>query len=176
MAGQGAVQIKFVTKSGTNTWTGTAYEYLRHDALNANTWFRNRDLPPDPETGKGPKDKLRQYQHGFAQGGPILKNKAFFFFNYEEERRPSASTLQRVILGPRTRALTSLMLIAAIGSSQVMAAQAQSDPSQLVELGDHVLGIGKGDLEGWIAAQAGPFRGDAVFGAGPLVLQDHAGI
>ena len=46
--GQGGVQIKFVTKSGTNNWIGTAYEYLRHDGLNANTWFNNRDLPPDP--------------------------------------------------------------------------------------------------------------------------------
>ncbi len=59
--GQGAVQIRFVTKAGTNSWTGTAYEYLRHDALNANTWFRNRDLPPDPETGKAPKNELRSY-------------------------------------------------------------------------------------------------------------------
>jgi len=98
--GQGAVQIRFVTKSGTNSWNGTAYEYLRHDALNANTWFRNRDLPPDPETGKAPKDQLRQYQHGVAQGGPIVRNKSFFFFNYEELRSPSSSTLQRVILTP----------------------------------------------------------------------------
>src|SRR5829696_3966426 len=52
--GQGAVQIRFVTRAGTNQWTGTAYEYLRHDALNANGWFRNRDLPPDPATGKAP--------------------------------------------------------------------------------------------------------------------------
>jgi len=87
--GQGGVQIKFVTKSGTNNWIGTAYEYLRHDALNANTWFNNRDLPPDPATGKAPKPELRDYQQGIAQGGPILKNKAFFFFNYEEERRPA---------------------------------------------------------------------------------------
>ena len=79
--GQGAVQIRFVTKSGTNNWNGTGYEYLRHDALNANQWFRNRDLPPDPATGKAPKDKLRNYQQGFAQGGPIVPNKAFFFFN-----------------------------------------------------------------------------------------------
>src|SRR5262245_21401578 len=50
--GQGGVQIKFVTKSGSNNWIGTAYEYLRHDALNANTWFNNRDLPPDPATGR----------------------------------------------------------------------------------------------------------------------------
>ena len=99
--GQGGVQIKFVTKSGTNNWTGTAYEYFRHDALNANDWFRNRDLPPDPTTGKAPKNKLRQYQQGFAQGGPIKPNKAFFFFNYEELRSPADSTLQRVILTPQ---------------------------------------------------------------------------
>ncbi|HYB93815.1 MAG TPA: carboxypeptidase regulatory-like domain-containing protein [Vicinamibacterales bacterium] len=98
--GQGAVQIRFVTKSGTNQWIGTAYEYLRHDALNANTWFRNRDLPPDPATGKAPKNELRNYQHGIAQGGPLKRNKAFFFFNYEEQRSPSSSTLQRVILTP----------------------------------------------------------------------------
>ena len=64
------------------------------------TWFRNRDLPPDPKTGKAPKDQLRNYQQGIAQGGPILKNKAFFFFNYEEQRAPSSSTLQRVVLTP----------------------------------------------------------------------------
>src|SRR5688572_23599934 len=101
VTGQGAVQIRFVTKAGTNQWTGTAYEYFRHDALNANGWFRNRDLPPDPETGKAPKPELRQYTTGFAQGGPIKENKAFFFFNYEEERRPAASTLQRIILTPQ---------------------------------------------------------------------------
>src|SRR5438105_10650272 len=50
--GQGGVQIKFVTKSGTNNWIGTAYEYFRHAWLNANTSFNNRDLPPDPATGK----------------------------------------------------------------------------------------------------------------------------
>jgi len=98
--GQGSVQIRFVTKAGTNSWTGTAYEYLRHDALNANSWFRNRDLPRDPKTGKAPKPELRQYQHGFAQGGPIKRDKAFFFVNYEELRSPAASTLQRVILTP----------------------------------------------------------------------------
>ena len=102
--GQGSVQIRFVTKAGTNQWTGTAYEYLRHDALNANSWFRNRDLPPDPETGKAPKNQLRNYTSGVAQGGPIKQNKAFFFFNYEEQRAPSSSTLQRVILTPEASA------------------------------------------------------------------------
>ena len=40
---QGAAQIKFTTRSGTNTFTGSFYEYYRRDALNANTWFNNRD-------------------------------------------------------------------------------------------------------------------------------------
>jgi hypothetical protein len=102
--GQGSVQVRFVTKMGTNSWTGTAYEYFRHDGLNANTWFRNRDLPPDPATGLAPKDKLRQYNQGVAQGGPILRNKAFFFFNYEEQRSPAEGTLQRVILSPEASA------------------------------------------------------------------------
>jgi hypothetical protein len=95
------VQIRFVTKSGSNNWNGTVYEYFRHDALNANTWFNNRDLPPDPATGRAPKPQLRQYQQGIAQGGPIVHNKAFFFFNYEELRQPASSTLQRVVLTPQ---------------------------------------------------------------------------
>jgi hypothetical protein len=102
--GQGSVQVKFVTKSGSNRWTGTVYEYLRNDHLNANTWFNNRDLPPDPATGKAPKPYLRSYQQGIAQGGPILKNKAFFFVNYEEQRQPASSTLQRVALTPEAAA------------------------------------------------------------------------
>jgi Carboxypeptidase regulatory-like domain/TonB-dependent Receptor Plug Domain len=102
--GQGGVQIRFVTKSGTNGWNGTAYEYFRHDALNANTWFNNRDLPADPATGKAPKTQLRHYQQGIAQGGPIVRNRAFFFFNYEDERRPSQATLSRNALTPEAAA------------------------------------------------------------------------
>src|SRR5262245_36882258 len=45
---QGGAQIKFVTRSGTNSWTGSVYEYYRNDKFNANTWFNNMDLPPDP--------------------------------------------------------------------------------------------------------------------------------
>jgi len=126
--GQGSVQVKFVTKSGTNTFNGTAYEYYRADWLNANDWFRNRDLPPDPATGNAPKQQLRNYQQGVAIGGPIFRNKAFFFFNYEEQRAPASSTLQRVVLTPeasgglfsyvvagQTRSVNLLSLAAANG-------------------------------------------------------------
>ena len=65
---------------------------IRHDVLNANTFFNNRNLAPDPKTGKAPEGAtLRQNQPGFNVGGPIVipglwdgHDKAFFFFNYEE--------------------------------------------------------------------------------------------
>jgi len=102
-AGQGAVQIKFVTRSGTNTFTGSGYWYYRNDDLNANTWFNNR-------TGTA-KANLLQNQGGVRTGGPIVipglfdgRNKAFFFVNYEELRQPSDTTRQRTILNPAAMA------------------------------------------------------------------------
>jgi hypothetical protein len=107
-AGQGAVQIKFVTRSGTNNYTGSTYMYFKHDALNANTWFNNRDLAP--VDGKAPKSELRQYQPGARFGGPIWipgvyngANKAFFFVNYEQFRQPSNITRNRTILTPEAQ-------------------------------------------------------------------------
>ena len=76
--GQGAVQIKFVTRSGTNNFNGSGYWYYRNDDLNANTWFNNR--------GGTAKANLLQNQGGVRTGGPIVipglfdgRNKAFFF-------------------------------------------------------------------------------------------------
>jgi hypothetical protein len=103
-AGQGAVQVKFVTRSGTNSFTGSGYYFGRRDWLNANTWFNNRDGVK--------KTKLRQNQGGFRAGGPIMipglfdgHNKAFFFANYEELRQPSAVTRNnRNVLTPGAQA------------------------------------------------------------------------
>jgi hypothetical protein len=98
-AGQGAVQIRFVTRSGTNEFQGSGYHYYRNDALNANTWFNNRSGVE--------KADLLQNQTGARFGGPIVipglfngRNKAFFFVNYEEFRQPSDSTESRTILNP----------------------------------------------------------------------------
>ena len=96
-AGQGAVQIKFVTRSGGNDFTGSGYHYYRSDKLNANTWFNNRNGVD--------KAELKQNQYGVRAGGPIVipglfdgRNKAFFFGNYEEFRQPSGVTRNRNIL------------------------------------------------------------------------------
>jgi len=102
-AGQGAVQVKFVTRGGTNDFTGSGYYYQRRDKLNANTWFNNRNAVP--------KAKLKQDQAGFRAGGPIMfpgfdgHNKAFFFVNYEELHQPSDVTRNnRNVLNPAAQA------------------------------------------------------------------------
>lgn len=104
---EGAVQIKFVTRGGTNKLTGSVYEYHRNPALNSNYWFNNRDRAPDPQTGKAPRDRVLLNQYGFRVGGPIWipkvfdgRDKAFFFVNYEEYRLPEQFTRTRVILSP----------------------------------------------------------------------------
>lgn len=109
-AGEGAVQIKFVTRAGTNQFHGSVYEYHRNPALNANYWFNNRDLRPDPRTNTAPRDRVLINQYGFRLGGPIWipkifdgHDKAFFFVNYEEFRIPEAASRQRTILSEQAR-------------------------------------------------------------------------
>src|SRR5437764_8604633 len=68
-------QISIVTRSGTNQFHGTLFEYLRNDILDANDWFANH-------VGL-PKAKERQNDFGGTFSGPILKNNTFFFFSYE---------------------------------------------------------------------------------------------
>jgi hypothetical protein len=67
-------QISIVTKSGTNQFHGTAFDYLRNDIFDARNYF---DAPPLP------KPPLRQNDFGGTFGGPIIKDKTFFFFSYE---------------------------------------------------------------------------------------------
>ncbi len=94
-AGEGAVQIKFITRRGTNAWHGSLYEYYRGESLNANTWFNNAAVPRI----SNPKNLLNQY--GGNVGAPILHDKLFFFFAIEDFRLPSAQTRTNSILkGP----------------------------------------------------------------------------
>ena len=81
--------VNITTKSGTNSFHGTGYEYLRNKVLNANDFFSNLDgLPRAP---------LVQNQFGGTIGGPIKKDKTFFFFGFEREViRSSASTISTV--------------------------------------------------------------------------------
>src|SRR3954447_15012851 len=78
-SGGGVVNI--VTKSGTNAYHGVGYEFLRNDHLNANSWQNNRN--------KVLRGQYQRNEFGAAFGGPIAKNRTFFFANYEGVRQGS---------------------------------------------------------------------------------------
>ena len=71
--------VSFMSKSGSNAFHGALYEYLRNTVLDANNFFNN-------DSGV-PRSKLIQNQFGATLGGPIVKNRTFFFFNYERFTR-----------------------------------------------------------------------------------------
>ncbi len=72
-------QVNVVTKSGGNDFHGVGYEFLRNNALDANNFFSNRAGQKKPP--------FRQNQFGGAFGGPIIKNKTFFFGDYDGFRQ-----------------------------------------------------------------------------------------
>ena len=91
---QGGAQIKFVTRSGTNTWHGGGFYQVRNTALDANYYFNNETY--NTKTGVGtPRDIIHLRQYGGHIGGPILKNKLFFFGNVEIYRLPGTKAYSR---------------------------------------------------------------------------------
>src|SRR5215510_5257167 len=71
--------VNVVTRPGSNEFHGSAFEFFRNDALNANEFFRNR-------AGQ-PRGVLRQNQFGFNVGGPAIKDKLLFFGSYQGMRQ-----------------------------------------------------------------------------------------
>src|SRR6185369_1678134 len=91
IAGQGADlghtsggQVSIVTKSGTNTFHGSLYEYNRNTDFEANDWFSNRAHVARPA--------LIRNQYGASFSGPIQKNRLFFFYNFEGRKDRSQSS------------------------------------------------------------------------------------
>lgn len=82
------------TKSGTNNWHGSAFDYLRNTDFDANTFFNNEQ----PALGLPviPRPNLKRNQFGGTVGGPVVKNKLFFFFGYEGQRQTQTETGQLV--------------------------------------------------------------------------------
>ena len=72
--------VNVVTRSGTNQFHGSAWEFFRNTDLNANSFFDNLD-------GGGVRQVLNQNQVGGSIGGPIKKDKLFFFTDYQETRQ-----------------------------------------------------------------------------------------
>ncbi len=79
----GAV-VDLITKSGTNQLHGSLFEFLRNDTMDANNFFAN--------TAGLARNELRQNQFGGSAGGPIVKDKTFFFADYEGYRQVAGTT------------------------------------------------------------------------------------
>ena len=80
--------INLATKSGTNEFHGSLYEFLRNDRLDAREFYAQS------------RPVLRQNQFGGTLGGPVLKNKTFFFFSYEGYRQVNASSQLALVPTP----------------------------------------------------------------------------
>jgi Carboxypeptidase regulatory-like domain len=87
--------VNVAIKSGTNGLHGDVYEYFRNDKLDARDYFAT----------SGPKPILQQNQFGFTLGGPIRKDKTFFFVNWEARRIRNGLTLQGLVPTPQMRNL-----------------------------------------------------------------------
>jgi hypothetical protein len=95
-------QIAIATRSGTNQFHGTAFDYLRNDLLDANDWFANAAGLPRAEE--------RQNDFGGVIGGPIVPDRAFFFLSYEgfRLRQPNTVTSPSPTLATRASAPPSI--------------------------------------------------------------------
>ncbi|MDE3136552.1 MAG: TonB-dependent receptor [Acidobacteriota bacterium] len=81
--------VNVVTKTGTNNFHGSVYEFLQNNATDARSLIQ-----PAPQP-----NVLRQNQFGATFGGPIQKNKTFFFMNYEGQRRAESPTFPETLIG-----------------------------------------------------------------------------
>src|SRR3989454_1419714 len=96
--------VNIITKSGSNDFHGSAYEYFRNDKLDAGGILASSDpsscATPGVLSSGGCKklNKLRQNQYGFTLGGPVIKNRTFFFGNYEGQRRRESPYYNSIIL------------------------------------------------------------------------------
>jgi hypothetical protein len=80
-------QVALVTKSGGNAFHGSLYEYHRNTVTTANDWFNNKSRVDRPA--------LLRNNFGGSLGGPVRRDKMFFFFNYEGFREAKATTIVR---------------------------------------------------------------------------------
>jgi hypothetical protein len=101
--------VNVVTKSGTNQFHGSAFEFFRNTALNANDYFRKMSPPIGGKPNNG-RQRLDQHQFGGTFGGPAIKDKLFFFGSFQETRQKngitsagySTPTLPGIPLGDRS--------------------------------------------------------------------------
>jgi len=154
VAGQGADegrssggQVVLVTKSGTNQLHGSAYEYNRNTLFAANTWFNNRS---DVD-----RQVLNRNQFGASLGGPVRKDRIFYFFNYERRIDASQLPVERAVPTQSLKA-GNLVLQGSDGNNYTLT------PAQIRQIDPLHIGVNQGYLN--ILKQY-PVGNDPAYGA-----------
>ena len=115
--------INVITKSGTNDLHGLVYDFERHSFIEANNWFNNRAGIPNPS--------FKRHQFGANAGGPVVKNKTFFFADYEGLRQGFPVTFVSTVPTALQKAGDFSKTFASDGSQIVI-----YDPTTLTTLAD----------------------------------------
>ncbi len=82
----GSAVVNMITRSGGNSFHGSAYDFIRNQIADANNWFNNANGVPLPP--------VHRHNYGGTIGGPIIKNKTFFFFDWDGTRDSNMNTYQ----------------------------------------------------------------------------------
>jgi hypothetical protein len=141
-------QIALVTKSGTNSFHGSAYEYNRNTVFSANDPFLKESQLTSGEANKAPE--LLRNVFGVTLGGPIQKSRIFFFANYEGRRDAQGTSVLRTVPSATLRAGDVVYLCAdptqclggtVNGVSGVQAGYYALSPTQIQQIDPNGIGI-----------------------------------
>ena len=148
----GNTMINIVTKSGTNAFHGSAYEYWRNQVVDANNWFNNQQGIPLPP--------LRYNDFGFTLGGPIRRNKTFFFVDYEGNRINTMSNFTAGVPSALERTGDFGELCGYAGGSFNSAGQCSNPAAQIW---DPYSGVYDADAGGAVRSLLIPFNNMATY-------------
>jgi len=154
--------VNIATRSGSNEFHGEAFEFLRNDALDARNFF-DRCPNTNPNCKSGGRPPFKRNQFGAAIGGPIIKDKTFFFFSYEGLRQRQGLTLpvatvptaaqRAAVTDPAVKKLLNLIPLPNFGASGFTgSATAPVDLDQWTGDVSHTLGAND-RLHGYYAIQ-----------------------
>jgi hypothetical protein len=121
----GASIVNMVTRSGTNSFHGGVYDFIRNTIGDANDWFNDRATPVIPIP------PVHRHDFGGTLGGPIFKNRTFFFFDYEGQRSSNMQTYTAGVPSAAERAGNFGELCAAAGGSFNSSGMCSSTAGQL---------------------------------------------
>ena len=104
---RGNAQIQISTRSGTNRYTGSATWRVHNTAFDSNTWKNNRTPSADPSTGvirpATPLDWANRHQYTVSFGGPIIRNKTFFFASWDQQLNYSRTHMNATVFTDTAR-------------------------------------------------------------------------